>query len=111
MLGAEAVAPRLRQGEYISVVDADCAGGWNGDAGNEIEERSLSRSAAASQSSAASHRQYEVFEVERFEIKTATERESPFTDLDPLGVAGIFAEGEVVQLIQILRGVEGRAAA
>jgi type I restriction enzyme R subunit len=37
--------------------------------------------------------------------------ESPFTDLDPLGVAGIFAEGEVVQLIQILRDVKGRAAA
>ena len=37
--------------------------------------------------------------------------ESPFTDLDPLGVAGIFAEGEVVQLIQILRDVQGRAAA
>jgi type I restriction enzyme, R subunit len=36
--------------------------------------------------------------------------ESPFTDLDPLGVAGIFAEGEVVELIQILRDVQGRAA-
>jgi type I restriction enzyme R subunit len=37
--------------------------------------------------------------------------ESPFTDLDPLGVAGVFGEGEVVQLIQILRDVTGRAAA
>src|ERR1700741_5333365 len=37
--------------------------------------------------------------------------ESPFTDLDPLGVAGIFAEGEVVELIQILRDVESRTAA
>jgi type I restriction enzyme R subunit len=37
--------------------------------------------------------------------------ESPFTDLDPLGVAGIFAEGEVVELVRILRDVEGRAAA
>jgi type I restriction enzyme R subunit len=37
--------------------------------------------------------------------------ESPFTDIDPLGVAGIFAEGEVVQLIQILRDVQDRAAA
>jgi type I restriction enzyme R subunit len=37
--------------------------------------------------------------------------ESPFTDLDPLGVAGVFGEGEVVELIQILRDVEGRAAA
>jgi type I restriction enzyme R subunit len=37
--------------------------------------------------------------------------ESPFTDLDPLGVEGVFPEGDVVQLIQILRDVEGRAAA
>lgn len=37
--------------------------------------------------------------------------ESPFTDLDPLGVAGVFEEGDVVQLFQILRDVEGRAAA
>jgi type I restriction enzyme R subunit len=37
--------------------------------------------------------------------------ESPFTDIDPLGVAGLFGEGEVVQLVQILRDVEGRAAA
>jgi type I restriction enzyme R subunit len=37
--------------------------------------------------------------------------ESPFTDLDRLGVAGMFAEGEVVELIQILRDVKGRAAA
>ena len=37
--------------------------------------------------------------------------ESPFIDLDPLGVAGVFGEGEVVELIQILRDVQGRAAA
>ena len=37
--------------------------------------------------------------------------ESPFTDLDPLGVAGVFKEGEVVELIQILRDVQERAAA
>ena len=37
--------------------------------------------------------------------------ESPFTDIDPLGVAGVFKEGEVVQLIQILGDVQGRAAA
>ena len=37
--------------------------------------------------------------------------ELPFTDLDPLGVAGVFGEGDVVELIQILRDVEGRAAA
>jgi type I restriction enzyme R subunit len=37
--------------------------------------------------------------------------ESPFTDLDPLGVAGLFREAEVVELIQILRDVQGRAAA
>jgi type I restriction enzyme, R subunit len=37
--------------------------------------------------------------------------ESPFTDFDPLGVAGVFKEGEVVELIQILQDVRGRAAA
>ena len=37
--------------------------------------------------------------------------ESPFTDLDPLGVAGVFGDGEVVELIQILREVQSRAAA
>jgi hypothetical protein len=37
--------------------------------------------------------------------------ESPFTDLDPLGVAGVFGEGEVVQLINIFRDVQSRAAA
>ncbi len=37
--------------------------------------------------------------------------ESPFTDIDPLGVAGVFGQGEVVQLIQILEEVRGRAAA
>jgi type I restriction enzyme R subunit len=37
--------------------------------------------------------------------------ESPFTDLDPLGVAGVFGEGDVVELIRILRNVQDRAAA
>ncbi|CAA7617427.1 DEAD/DEAH box helicase family protein [Magnetospirillum sp. SS-4] len=37
--------------------------------------------------------------------------ESPFTDLDPLGVAGVFSEGEVIELIGILNGVRDRAAA
>jgi type I restriction enzyme R subunit len=37
--------------------------------------------------------------------------ESPFTDMDPLGVAGMFKEGEVVELLQILRDVQERAAA
>jgi type I restriction enzyme R subunit len=37
--------------------------------------------------------------------------ESPFTDLDPSGVAGVFVDGEVIELIQILRDVQGRAAA
>jgi hypothetical protein len=37
--------------------------------------------------------------------------ESPFTDFDPLGVAGVFKDAEVVELIQILRDVQGRAAA
>lgn len=33
------------------------------------------------------------------------------TDLDPRGAAGVFGEGEVVQLIEILRDVESRAEA
>jgi type I restriction enzyme R subunit len=37
--------------------------------------------------------------------------ESPFTDIDPLGVAGVFEEADVINPIQILRDVEGRAAA
>jgi type I restriction enzyme R subunit len=37
--------------------------------------------------------------------------ESPFTDLDPLGVAGVFREADVVELVQILRDVEHRAVA
>jgi type I restriction enzyme R subunit len=37
--------------------------------------------------------------------------ESPFTDLDPMGVEGIFGESDVEQIIQILRDVQGRAAA
>jgi type I restriction enzyme R subunit len=35
----------------------------------------------------------------------------PFIDIDPLGVAGAFGEGEVVQLMQVLRDVAERAAA
>jgi type I restriction enzyme, R subunit len=37
--------------------------------------------------------------------------ESPFTDIDPLGVAGVFGRGEIVRLIQILDDAWGRAAA
>lgn len=37
--------------------------------------------------------------------------ESPFTDFDPLGVAGLFNEGEVIELIGILKTVRDRAAA
>ena len=37
--------------------------------------------------------------------------ESPFTDLDPMGVEGIFGEGEVIQLLAILNDVQERAAA
>ena len=60
------------------------------------------------------------YEREQLMIDHLTERgamdprllyESPFTDLDPLGVAGVFKEGEVVELIQILRDVQERAAA
>lgn len=35
--------------------------------------------------------------------------ESPFTDLDLLGAAGLFKEREVAPLIEILRGVQGGA--
>jgi type I restriction enzyme, R subunit len=37
--------------------------------------------------------------------------ESPFTDFDPLGVAGVFREGDVVELVRVLRDVEHRAVA
>jgi len=37
--------------------------------------------------------------------------ESPFTDLSDLGIAGVFTEGEVVQVISILEDVRRRAAA
>ena len=37
--------------------------------------------------------------------------ESPFTDLDPMGIEGVFGEGEVVHLLAILNDVHGRAAA
>ena len=37
--------------------------------------------------------------------------ESPFTDLDPLGVGGLFDEMEVAEVISILRDVQNRAAA
>ena len=33
------------------------------------------------------------------------------TDIDPLGVEGLFKEGSVVELIQILHDVQGRTAA
>lgn len=37
--------------------------------------------------------------------------ESPFTDIDPLGVAGLFEENDVVEFIQILERVRQHAAA
>jgi type I restriction enzyme R subunit len=37
--------------------------------------------------------------------------ESPFTDLDDQGVSGIFATGEVKELVQVLHEVKARAAA
>src|SRR3984893_16036105 len=49
-------------------------GGRSGDPGNEIEERSFSRAAAAPQNGTASRRQREVFEVEHLEAKAATKR-------------------------------------
>jgi type I restriction enzyme R subunit len=37
--------------------------------------------------------------------------ESPFTDFDSNGVAGVFEHADVVHLIQILREIEQRSAA
>jgi type I restriction enzyme R subunit len=37
--------------------------------------------------------------------------ESPFTDLDPFGVAGLFSDSEVVELVAVLDEVRSRAAA
>jgi type I restriction enzyme, R subunit len=37
--------------------------------------------------------------------------ESPFTDFDSNGVAGVFDHADVVRLIQILREIEPRTAA
>ena len=37
--------------------------------------------------------------------------ESPFTDLDAMGVEGIFKSGDVVELVDILQDVRKRAAA
>ena len=37
--------------------------------------------------------------------------QSPFTDFDPNGVAGVFPPAEVTQIINVLRYVESRIAA
>jgi len=37
--------------------------------------------------------------------------QSPFTDFDALGVEGVFPRADVVKLVEILRDVDGRAAA
>ena len=37
--------------------------------------------------------------------------ESPYTDFDPMGVAGVFAPADVAQVISILTEVQRRAAA
>jgi type I restriction enzyme R subunit len=37
--------------------------------------------------------------------------ESPFTDFDRNGVEGVFEPGDVVRLVQVLRGIEPRNAA
>ncbi len=37
--------------------------------------------------------------------------ESPFTDIDPIGVEGVFGAGQAGQVIEILRGIANRAAA
>jgi type I restriction enzyme R subunit len=47
----------------------------------------------------------------RGEIEPRLLYESPFTDFDPLGVAGVFAGEEARQVISILEEVKRRAAA
>jgi type I restriction enzyme, R subunit len=37
--------------------------------------------------------------------------ESPFTDFDSNGVDGVFAQADVVRLVQVLRDLEPRNAA
>jgi len=37
--------------------------------------------------------------------------ESPFTDFDSNGVAGVFEHADVVRIIEVLRDVEPRGAA
>ena len=37
--------------------------------------------------------------------------ESPFTDIDPLGIAGVFGEPEIDHVVSILDDVRRRAAA
>jgi type I restriction enzyme, R subunit len=37
--------------------------------------------------------------------------ESPFTDIDPMGIEGVFGQSEVAQFIAILKDVRSRAAA
>jgi type I restriction enzyme R subunit len=49
--------------------------------------------------------------TERGVIEPRRLYESPFTDIDPLGVAGVFAEHEVAEVVSILDNVRRRAAA
>lgn len=37
--------------------------------------------------------------------------ESPFTDLDDQGISGVFSQGEVQKIVQVLSDVKQRAAA
>lgn len=37
--------------------------------------------------------------------------ESPFSDLDDMGIAGVFSKGQTAEIIQIVRGINEAAAA
>ena len=74
MLCAKAIATRLGQSEDIRIVDANGAGGWSGDPGNEIEERGLPGAAAAPENGASPGRERELLDVEHLEICTVVER-------------------------------------
>lgn len=49
--------------------------------------------------------------TERWAMDPRRLYESPFTDFDDQGVSGLFAQGDVQQIVKVLNDVRGRAAA
>jgi type I restriction enzyme R subunit len=49
--------------------------------------------------------------TEKGQMETSLLYESPFTDFDPLGVAGVFADNDAIEVISILETVKRRAVA